>query len=288
VRINVTGGYGDVIARVVRRPADPLANWMFIVRATGYVIEPAQGSDPRAARTIAQFAQWQTGQMDVQAAYAAANNLSIINGTSEDTVLVYGQDYCGVASAVAGVRVPNSGGGNDVPSGDGYFGYPNRWITYGAPVKNESGDKPSVAKGTNIDWEAMTGGGFTPDYTSIQAGDNTYSSQLVTGNATLSTNWGTGLLIVTGDLTFSGVWAQWYGVILVGGRVYFDASDYTLVMGTMVSGLNEGLGTPATASQIGNRDVFLYYSSCAVDYTINKLSGFAPVTNGWVDNWAQY
>jgi hypothetical protein len=145
-----------------------------------------------------------------------------------------------------------------------------------------------VALETNIDWQALTTGAFTPDYTSLQYGSGAYASQYIGGNLTTIQGWGSGLLIVNGDLTLDGSWFQWYGVILVGGRIIFNNSSYTYVEGALISGLKEGLGTSVSSTTVGNRDVAIYYSSCAVRQALASLTGFAPITNGWVDNWAQY
>src|SRR5688572_30032961 len=37
---------------------------------------------------------------------------------------------------------------------------------------------------------------------------------------------------------------------------------------------------------LGNRDTYITYYSCSVRSTMQRLSGFAPISNGWVDNWA--
>ena len=87
VRINVTGGFANVIAQGMRRPTDTLAGtWTYIVRSTGFVIEPTMGSDPQAKRTVAQFARWQRGYINTVAAYTVANGLAVQgigNGSGE-------------------------------------------------------------------------------------------------------------------------------------------------------------------------------------------------------------
>ena len=103
LRINVTGGYADVVAYVVRQPADTLANWLFIVRSTGRVIEPTLGADPQAVRTIAQYAQWQTGRIDIRGAFTAANGLKKKAGGTID-IRGADQSACG-APTVLGMRV---------------------------------------------------------------------------------------------------------------------------------------------------------------------------------------
>ncbi|MBI2614712.1 MAG: hypothetical protein HYW52_03325, partial [Gemmatimonadetes bacterium] len=103
-RINVTGGFADVVAYAVRKPSDTLANWLFIVRSTGRVIEPTLGADPQAVRTIAQYTQWQTGRMDIRGAFTAANGLKKKSGGTID-IRGADQSACG-APTVPGMRVP--------------------------------------------------------------------------------------------------------------------------------------------------------------------------------------
>ena len=113
LRINVTGGYADVIAHEVRRPADTLAGVLFVLRSRGRVIEPTQGSDPQAVRLIAQFARWQYGTIDIVGAYTAVNSFacSSCGGTYQLT----GWDQCAVMPAVPGLRTPLGPTSNNAP-----------------------------------------------------------------------------------------------------------------------------------------------------------------------------
>lgn len=291
LRINVTGGFVDVVANVVRKPSDTLANWLFIIRSTGHVIEPAQGADPQAVRTIAQYAQWQTGRMNLPGVFTAANGLkkkqgSIIDvrGADQSTCGAATEFTCGPAT-VPGIRVPQ--GGDPGPTGVD-------------PPPLVGGTGREVALETNIDWVALFGGGFTPDYTlpgpAVRM-DGTYSSQLITGNATLGGGLvitGTGLLIVTGDLiiqsSFSAPTTTWNGVILVGGAIDFRAST-TQINGMVVSGLDKQLPAGAVPPEnLGglNLTINIWHNSCNIHESLKRLTGFAPITNGWVDNWATY
>ncbi|MBI2072344.1 MAG: hypothetical protein HYT81_04785, partial [Gemmatimonadetes bacterium] len=146
-RINVTGGFADVVAHVVRKPPDTLANWLFIVRSTGRVIEPTLGADPQAVRTIAQYTQWQTGRMDIRGAFTAANGLKKKSGGTID-IRGADQSACG-APTVPGMRVPQDWQ-KDIAGVD--------------PPPLASGTGMEVALETNIDFPALAGGGFTPDY----------------------------------------------------------------------------------------------------------------------------
>jgi hypothetical protein len=288
IRITLAGGYADVIARVVRKPADTLANWLYVIRSVGHVIEPTQGADPQAVRTIAQFAQWQTGRIDVTAAYLAANSINTVNGNGSYVVTVSGEDMNGSAPTVAADSAPFGSAGLPNTSNNGAS---TDWDTrpvVGPPNPNRINGSPLlVAQKTNIDWYAILSGAFTPDYTTIQtsgADQWNYTSQMVTGNATLNGT-GSGLLIVTGDLSW-GTNSAWYGIILVGGRIVFN--DNNAVYGALFSGLNQALGTSVVRTDLGSHTVSIMYNSAYVGLALARLTGFAPIPNGWVDNWAMY
>ena len=278
VRVNVTGGYADVVARVARKPVDTLANWLYIVRSTGHIIDPTQGKDPQAVRTIAQFAQWQTGSMMVRAAYTSVDGIN--SPSSTDSVVIDGNDACGVDTARYGLQGKN----NSIPT------LPAKTVVTGkgaSPSELEAWNQLALIDSTRIDWNALVNGGFSADHTSYQAGSSAYSSQLITGtNQTITDLNGTGLLIVQRNLTLQGTAATWKGIIIVGGKLTFDMTpgDWVTVNGAVISGLNTGNYT--TDFNSGNARIL--YNSCEVGNTMAKLTGFAPITNGWVDNWAAY
>lgn len=283
VRVNVPGGFADVRAYAVRKPADTLANWLLIVRSTGHVIHPSLGADPQSERTIAQYAQWQTGRMDILAAFTAANGLKKKGGSTID-IRGADQSTCG-GETVPGVRVPQGGD----PGNSGID--PNPLV---------GGTGRDVALATNLDWPALFGGGFTAEYTPPGPAvtmDGTFSTQLVVGNATLGggmVTTGTGLLIVTGDLTIqSTFWAPmttWNGIIIVGGTIDFKATT-TQINGMAISGLDKQLPEGAVPPEnLGgsNLTVNIWHHSCYIQQSLERLTGFAPIANGWVDNWATY
>ena len=76
LRVNVTGGYADVVAHVVRNPPGTTTGLLYIVRSRGRVIKPTHGADPQAVRLVAQFATWQAASMDVIGALTAINSLA--------------------------------------------------------------------------------------------------------------------------------------------------------------------------------------------------------------------
>ncbi|MBI3982658.1 MAG: hypothetical protein HY337_07080 [Gemmatimonadetes bacterium] len=276
VRYNVTGGYADVRAWIVQRPADTMQNQMYVVRSTGYAIVPTAGATPQGVRTVAQFAYWQTPAIRRVGAFVAANGVRALN--PGNGVRVQGEDQCGVAADITGVR--------------GAAGSSLNFGSYsGSPATTISGSGDQVADTTGVQWATMIGGGFVPDYTSMQTGLWNWGSHMVQGNATLSSAWGTGLLVVAGDLTTAGSYAYWYGIVLVGGQIIFN-SGHTHFNGIVISGLREQLtGTPPPRGDIGgvgSRQYHLDYWSCYVTNTLDRLKGFVPVRNASVDNWASY
>lgn len=278
VRVNVTGGYADVRAYFVRRPANTLLDRTYIVRSTGYVIVPEMGAVYQGTRTVAQFAQYQTGLIRRVAAFVAANGLTDNSGGQ---IRIQGTDQCGGIVPTGSVRTTSGPALNDG--------------TY-TPVPIRAGNGDAVADTTGIDWTQIVNGNFFADEYTLITGEWLNKSYLVRGNATLAAGtWGQGLLIVTGDLTTTGggsSWARWYGVILVGGRIIFNANR-TEFRGLVVSGLNEQLGgTPPPAGTIGggggSARYYIDYCADDVDDVIAPLTGLVPIRNAWVDNWATY
>lgn len=277
LRFNVTGGYADVVAHFVQRPADTLESQMYVVRSTGRAIEPTEGAEPQAVRRVAQFAQWQTGNVDdVVAAFTAPNGLRKVSG---GFIEIWGEDQCGEAPTKHGLRAPYGPLPDPIPDSD---------IRGSSPAVWEGGNGASVATETDIDWQTILGGGFEPDFASVQLQNWNWSSQMITGDLTLNNTWGSGLLIVTGDLELRGASVDWYGIILVGGEIEFDATT-TTIRGLVVSGLDELLpGTNPPRGDIGATTIRIWYDSCHVTDALRSLTGFTPIANAWVDNWATY
>ena len=280
VRINVTGGYADVVARVVRAPVDPLANWLYVVRSTGHVIWPASGATPVGNRTVAQFAEWQSGALALQGAFTAVNGLTRTAGGSGQ---LHGADEHGTGGCATAPRrsLRVAGGVPDLTSFD---------LTGNAALGG--GAAADIVTAARIDWAAVvTPGVIAPDFTSPQPDDGTYPIQFVTGDGTLgsggATTFGRGLLIVTGNLTVLGSFVQWYGVVLVGGEIRFDADDQRFD-GLVASGLNRQLGMAVPVGTIGGDYTDIDYNSQYVYLAMRALAGFAPVANAYTEQWSTY
>ena len=281
VRINVTGGYANVVSRVVRNPADTTENSLYLVRSTGFVIDPLAGSTIQAQRTVAQFADWQTGSIETRAALTA-----IVYPTTEDTDagtprVFSGIDECGVEPSIPGVRTTTTA----PTSGVTYIGSPGL-------LEEGSGTSSTIATETGIDWAGVLSSSFVPDYTSFQNGNMTFPIQRIMGDLDLNGSYtGSGLLIVEGDFHPTGVNTGFYfeGVILVGGGIDMDA-DSNVVHGMVVTGLSRQLGfTPDRTDFGGSGETSkISFNSCKVNQALAALRGMAPVANAWLDSWARY
>jgi hypothetical protein len=286
VRINVQGGYVDVVAHVVQRPADTLTPWMYIVRSTGHLIDPTQGQDPQAVRTVAQFAHWQRNSMKVLAAFTAANGLVTSGWTNTG-------ELRGVDQAPSGCKEPDVYAGR-VPNNNAPSPLTSYTLTGKSPYVYEANNKGDVADQTKIDWLETITGGIVPDYENLRLWDSSYPVMLLEGNVFLGcgpgTTTGYGLLIVTGDLVIAGSSThclQWNGIVLVGGEIDFQASDQRFD-GTVISGLNKQQGEKVDAGSAPGGNLDIDYDSRFVRLALKSLAGFAPVGNAWVDNWATY
>lgn len=270
-RHNVVGGYAWVVPQLLQSPVgDSMLDYTYVIRSTGYVIDPNQGATPVARRSVARFARWQQGSMSRAGALTALNHLGYAPAA---TVVIDGTDACG-GPPIPGYRAPIGG---DVPPAGG------------SPATEVSGTLSAVANEVGIDWDAVRNGAVFSDYPAVRDGDTTYATYVIDGNVGLEDLNGTGLLIVTGELDTGGAAFLWRGVILVGGEFDPDAAA-TTVRGLVVSGLNRVLGYAVNVNEFDDpgEDIDITYDSCEVSRALASLRGFVPVEKAWVDNWATY
>ena len=278
-RINVTGGYANVVTYVVRIPGDTSQRSLYLVRATGFVINPDSGASPRAVRTVAQFAEWETGYMLPRAALTTANGLHV-EKQAVSTFKAWGVDACSAQPTLPGARTSTY-----IEEGPPSL-YPD---TLGNPgmIFHGSSTGPMIANQTHINWAGALGADLTPDYTTFQNGSTTYPIQRVSGDLSVS-GAGSGILVVPGDLTIpSGAVFIFRGILLVGGKLDVTAW-FVQIRGLVVTGLNEQLGINPQATRIRGQSFSAVYNSCEVANALAALTGLAPVRNAWLDNWATY
>jgi len=275
LRINVTGGYADVVAHLVRVPVDSFQPHMYVIRSRGRVIEPTRGQDPQATRTVAQFGTWFQGGITPVAAVTSLNRTQYTLQVDTD-VVIDGNDGCAVAPATMGFRGASTSDLPGTPTGTPGWKIQDHWSV----VAGEAG----------IDWNSIENGDVAADYTSIVNGDMTYATYIIDGaSVDLTDVTGTGLLIIINKLNTYGERFEWDGVILVGDD--FDPeTDTTIVRGLMVTGLDETIGQGTVWSGFDRQDVNIYlsYNSCNVAQALARFRGFDPIRNARVDNWATY
>jgi len=277
-RYNVTGGYAWIVPEPMYTPTDTTDDFTFIVRSTGYVIHPAQGSTPLGSRTIAQFAVWQTGAIPEYAALTTASGVKRLNN---GYVEIQGQDLiCGTGESVHHTRTY---AGDD----------PDYSVDVWSGTYFESGTMAGLATSLNMDWAVINSGDFESDYTSFRAWDTTYPTIVIIGDYTLTNSGGYGLLVVTGQLTTTGNFSSWKGLVLVGGRARFQALENTYY-GAVVTGMDKQLGENESETEVGGRTdgvdryTYIYYAPCYIDEALKSLTGFRPLKNTLVDNWAAW
>jgi hypothetical protein len=273
LRFNVTGGYADVVARIIRAP--DTTRITYVLRSTGYLIVPRLGAATQARRTVAQFATWGMTPIRRIAAYVAANGVSDGPGGRID---ISGADDCGTDPPIGSVR-----------------GSSGSHLTRGSysPTEVIAGSPGAVADTAGIDTTAITDGAFIPDYRyaagyTFTAADSGYASRVVGGDATINNVTGTGLLVVRGDLTLTGAAAGWKGIVLVWGLISFDRGTDGGFSGIVITGLGRPPFTNTRLGGPGGGQYVFHYSSCDVNRTLAAIGGLVPLDNAWVDNWASY
>jgi hypothetical protein len=272
LRFNATGGYADVVVRIVR--AADTTRLIYIIRSTGYVIVPALGAPPQARRTVARFATWGMTPIRRIAAYVAANGISDGPGGQ---VNISGVDACGAGPDIISVRAST---GSQLSR-----------AAY-SPAAVVAGSPGAVADTSGVDWTAIVNGAFVPDFQysngyTFTTADASYASGVVRGDATINNVTGTGLLVVLGQLTVTGSAAGWKGIVLVGGPITFGHGTEAHFYGVVISGLG---GPPYTNTRVGGPGGAKYlfdYSSCEVNRAAADIGGLVAV-NAWVDNWSSY
>jgi len=282
VRITVTGGYADVSLTRLRPPRGSQAG-LYVVRSKGTETVGAYAGTPQAVRTVAQYVLWEPAPMQVLAGWTAMSGIQVNGGAGT----LGGIDMCGENAAVTGVMVnPNPG-------------YDGKVIAVGNPPIDTIPAPDSV----EIDWDGIVNhnlveatitlpGGSWPGVLLQQSYDDTtkkyYPIIRVNGDLDLPSS-GTGMLIVTGNLTINGN-RGWRGVIMVGGVLVSNGINAAIgggVQGAVISGLNEKLGMFVDNS-IANGNKLYGYNSCEVARATTPMGALVTLRNTWVDNWVEY
>jgi hypothetical protein len=276
-RINVVGGYADVVASLIRN--DTLSGrWTYVVRSTGRVIDPAVGAEPQGVHTVAQFAEWQWGNIAAPAAWTSIPNIVRAPGLPpgvDPDVVASGTDACGLAATIPGIRA------RAISDTTGF-------VVSGSPPIVTDGSSATVSALTGISWNAILNGAIGSDHDSLIPGDTTYATYHIDGDVTATNLRGSGLLTVSGQLTTTGNYFAWDGIVLVGNSVWQQATDSTVVRGLLVTGLNWQTGHPYVSGIVDDPPIAVYYDSCKVRHALQSVRGFLLMENAWFDLWATY
>jgi hypothetical protein len=282
VRITMTGGYADVSLTRLRPPRGSQSG-LYVVRSKGTETAGAFAGTPQGVRTVAQYVLWEPAPMQVLAGWTALSGLQK-NGAAGT---LGGIDLCGENAAVAGVVVP------------AYPGYEGKMVAVGNPPIDTIPAPDSV----EIDWDGIVNhglidatitlpGGVWPTV-ALQAAYADTSQRyypIIRNNGDLDLpSSGTGMLIVTGNLTISGN-KGWRGVILAGGVLTSNGQNAEIgdgVQGAVISGLNVKLGMDVDES-LANGTKMYSYNSCEVARATTPLGALVTLRNTWVDNWVEY
>jgi hypothetical protein len=278
-RVAFSGGYADVVLRLVRQGNGLFIPDLYVLRSRG--VKTGGAGAVVAERSIGQYTRWQWPTMSVYAAWTSLSGL--IKPDSLGTIS--GVDACGAATSVAGVAVPTTpgysqGGGPIVP-----VGTPNI-LDLGAQLTADSA--------ITVDWHAITEAPSVQSDVILPSQPWPSPSQwsdpefwpliLVHGDYTLPGN-GRGTLAVTGSLTVPPN-RSWDGVVFVGKALY--GSDGATINGAIVSGLNTKFVTNVPPSEAGAGNVTYRYHSCNVTNALARFHGLSPYRNATIDNWPSY
>lgn len=287
-RVNLVGGYANVVATRVRPKLDDDPA-LFFIRSTGVdtmVKMSGAGLAVFATRTVGQYATFGTSGINALAAWTSLSGITNNGGGSKS--LISGDDECDDAK-IAGVTVPDGGqysGGGPKPTGP--------------PSVDSSMSLDALKPGVGIDWNAIINEAIPADVT-IPGGSWPAQSKFddplywpvirVKSNYTIP-NDGRGLIIADSNLTIPGN-VDWEGIILVGGNL--TASGTGEVEGAVVSGLNNllpGAVNPPDGTSSDN-DVIsgtrkMQYDSCKAARAAERLRMYFAWSNTWLDNVAMW
>ena len=291
-RVQLTGGYADVVTTQLRAAQGSTMPALYYVRARGVRTVTGVAGAGNAVASASAFASFQSQQMTLQASMTSVNGIEYQGNAGK----ISGIDQCDPkAPRRAAVAVPTT---------PGFTGKTAPLEGAGSPPIAIIGPTVSAAaSAVPFNWAGIVNGSaITPDFRSTANGVGFPASRWFTDNPTTwptivvsngpspSSDFalgavGRGLLIVLGDLTLNGNSAGWNGVILVGGRLTSNGGNQ--IVGAVVTGLNAKLGFPVASNRLNGTKEFLF-SSCQVTSSLSSLSTFRVYPSAWANNFPTY
>jgi hypothetical protein len=280
---DLPGGTATVTVRMLRESTTTLLPAVYVVtsRGTNTTAKRYSSAAAPAERTVATYAVWAPTPFDLNGAFTS---LSGVQQNGAGSGGLSGIDHCTAAGgsqpAIPGVAVPNG--------------------TYSgstAPIDGDPDDTPdqigtpgtggTAKDSVQIDWAGIVAGTtLPPDYTSWPASFTNWPVIKITGDFTMPSS-GSGILIVTGDLTWNGTPLKtWNGLILVGGNLVSNGAAN--IFGAIITALNIKLGTSVPVQSVGNGTKTFQYDSCNLARALGHIGYLKRVRNGWTDTWSSY
>jgi hypothetical protein len=293
-RVNLPGGYADVVAVKIRPAVDSFTPAIYFIRSKGVdtTVKLSSAMLVNAEHTVGIYAKWTTMTMKVTAAWVSLSGLQK-NGTGT----IDGRDACHVMPDVAGAQVDKGDFTNNGNASD----------FYGNPPVDTSKTFAQLVAQNNIDWNAIVNqNSMTPDITipddnfppasAFSADTNYWPVIRIKTNGYRLPNAGRGIIVADSDFEVHGS-NMWSGILLVGGKLTSDGNNTT--WGATLSGLNFLLGGTPAVSVSGNPNVdpddaaangqkTYVYDSCSVAKATQRMRKYISIPNSWMDNLASW
>ena len=277
VRLTFPAGYADVIGSRLVAPG-PTGVALWLVRSTGVLTGSTLTGLTTARRSVAQLASFNPGSLPLRGVFVSAHPVAVIDffgfgGLSDP---VSGVDACGVSAPKRELTIANG----------------TLTGSLGGITPDYLASAAAVLDSTHIDWASLLAGNFTPDYIAPSwPSFSGYPIGYAPGNLTLPGGTRVGILVVQGDLTINDL-SHWGGIIIVGGHVR-TTSNFPInvqVRGAVISGLNN-LITPGS---VGLDTLYrgwgtsFQWNSCEAGWAAGAMASMSPMSNGYIDTWANY
>jgi hypothetical protein len=291
-RVNLPGGYADVVAVKVRPAADSTTPAIYFIRSKGVdtMVKLSTAMSVNSEHTVGIYAKWATMTMKVTAAWVSLSGLNK-NGTGT----IDGRDACGQQPDVAGAQVDKGDFTNQGDASD-FYGNP--------PVDTSKTFAQLLAQNT-IDWNAIITqnaiapditipGGTFPSAADFAADTNYWPVIRIKTNGYRLPNAGRGIIVADSDFEVHGS-NMWSGMLLVGGKLTSDGNNTT--WGATLSGLNFLTGGTPQVSTLQNTDTddsnangqkTYVYDSCSVAKASSRMRKYVAIPNSWMDNLASW
>jgi hypothetical protein len=292
-RVQLTGGYADVVSKRIWNPTTGTQSPVFFIRSKG--IDTAArmsvgGGTIFAERTVGLYARWSNTTLQVLGALNSFNGAHRVSGVDID-----GTNRCGGATTV-----PSLTWDAVMPSSSGRTG-----IWTGITI-DETQAFATLKTNQAIDWDQVMANAVTADVTippNAWPGAGGYTNWPIirvktSAMGVLPNVGGQGLILADSNFRVP-AGSDWNGVILVGGTltvpsVSGGANSY--IRGAVVTGLNKtksGAGSPPIGVTTDNdqfleNNLYIQYYPCYVTDAGHKLRGYTPMANTWMDNVANW